>query len=83
MGIKSASILNRYVDRRKRVIVMGTAVIISRGTTHVSTLWTVILGSEEWKERVKVRREAVDRGKEERVAVLRTCRAAVKDIGVW
>lgn len=48
-------------------------------------LWTVILGSEEWKDLAKVSRVDVEMGRLDRIAVCRTgrsnCRAAW-DIGV-
>lgn len=48
-----------------------------RRTTHVSMLWTVILGSVEWNDLAKVIRADVDRGVLEvdvRVAMLRSGR---------
>lgn len=46
-------------------------------------LWTVILGRVEWKDRAKVSLAEVDSGREERVAVLKSCRAAVMDMDVY
>lgn len=37
-------------------------------------LWTVILGNEAWKDLAKVSLVAVDRGREDRMAVVRTGR---------
>jgi hypothetical protein len=42
-----------------------------RRQTHVSMLWTVILGRVEWNDLAKVSRADVDRGRLLRVAVLR------------
>lgn len=42
--------------------------------THSLMLWTVILGSEEWKDLAKVSLAAVDRGKVDRIAVERAGR---------
>lgn len=49
--------------------------------THVSMVWTVILGSEEWKDLAAWIRADVESGRDERVAVLRSCFAMVVDIG--
>lgn len=49
--------------------------------THVSMLWTVILGNEEWKDLAALRRADVESGSDDREAVLKICFAMVVDIG--
>lgn len=74
MDTMAASQLLRPIAILHRASASSSSSSSSRAQTHVSMLWTVILGRVEWKDLAKLSRVEVDRGMLDCIAVLTTGR---------